>query len=80
MLSLFEGFDAILLPAASKAAYTAAELCEDITLPFRENRYTAPASIAGLPSVVSAGVALVGPAFSEASLLGLAALLEKGGN
>ena len=78
--SLFEGFDAILLPAASKAAYTAAELCEDITLPFRENRYTAPASIAGLPSVVSAGVALVGPAFSEVSLLGLAALLEKGGN
>ena len=78
--SLFEAFDAILSPVASKAAYTEAELAADRTLPFRENRYTAPASITGLPSVVTKGVALVGPAFSEGALLDLAALLEKEGN
>ena len=75
--SLFAGFDAILLPVTAKTAYTAAELAKDLTLPFRENRYTAPASIAGLPSLITKGVALVGPAFSEGSLLDLAALLEK---
>ena len=78
--ALFEGFDAILLPVASRTAYTEEELAAGITLPFRENRYTAPASIAGLPSVVAAGVALIGPAFSEGALLNLAALLEKEGN
>ena len=78
--AIFADYDAVLLPAASKVAYTEADLAADITLPFRENRYTAPASIAGLPSVVTAGVALVGPAFSEGALLDLAALLEKEGN
>lgn len=78
--AIFADHDAVLLPAASRTAYTEAELAADITLPFRENRYTAPASIAGLPSVITKGVALVGPAFSEGSLLGLAALLEKEGN
>ena len=78
--AIFTGCDAILLPAAAKTAYTEAELAAEPTLAFRENRYTAPASIAGLPSVVTKGVALVGPAFSEGALLDLAALLEKGEN
>ena len=77
---IFADYDAVLLPAASRTAYTPAELSAEPTLPFRENRYTAPASITGLPSVVTRGVAFVGPAFSEGSLLDLAALLEKEGN
>ncbi len=71
--SLFAECDAVLMPAISKMAYTAADSA------FEENVYTAPASITGLPCVVSAGVQLVGPAFSDGALLALAEILEKEG-
>ena len=71
--AIFAEFDAVLLPAVSKMAYTA----EDSA--FVENKYTAPAQIAGLPAVVAAGVQVMGPAFSDGKLLALAALLAKEG-
>ena len=71
--AIFAEFDAVLLPAVSKSAYTA----EDSA--FVENKYTAPAQIAGLPAVVAAGVQVMGPAFSDGKLLALAALLAKEG-
>ena len=71
---LFDEFDAVLLPAVSKMAYTDADCA------FAENLYTAPASITGLPAVIADGVQLMGPAFSDGTLLALATMLEKEGN
>ncbi|MBQ8357999.1 MAG: hypothetical protein IJX39_09375 [Clostridia bacterium] len=76
---LFADFDAVLMPACSKPAYTETDVKENPYIAFEENRYTAPASITGLPAVVAGGVQLVGPAFSEGALLDLAALLVKEG-
>ncbi|MBQ3106418.1 MAG: hypothetical protein IJC51_02945 [Eggerthellaceae bacterium] len=69
---LFESYDAVLTPAASKAAFTPADAEADKFLCFKENECTAPASLTGLPAVVAGGVQLVGPAFSDAALLQLA--------
>ena len=73
--TLFEGFDAVLLPCASRVAFTVADVEADRMLAFEESRYTAPALIAGLPSVAVRGIALVGPAFADGSLLALAGML-----
>ena len=77
--ALFAEYDAVLLPAVSEVAYTEEALAADPTLVFSENRYTAPASLTGLPSVVFGGAALVGPAFSDGALLSLAERYEKEG-
>ena len=71
--AIFAEFDAVLMPAVSKSAYTEADSA------FVENKYTAPAQMAGLPAVVAAGVQVMGPAFSDGKLLALAALLVKEG-
>ncbi len=71
--AIFAEFDAVLLPAVSKMAYTDADCA------LAENKYTAPAQMAGLPAVVAAGVQVMGPAFSDGKLLALAALLGKEG-
>jgi aspartyl-tRNA(Asn)/glutamyl-tRNA(Gln) amidotransferase subunit A len=71
--ALFADFDAVLMPACSKFAYTGADSA------FEENRYTAPASITGLPAVVAGGVQLIGPAFQDGALLSLAEILVKEG-
>ena len=71
---LFETYDAVLLPAVSKMAYTAADSA------FEENRFTAPATLAGLPAVVAGGVQLIAPAFGDAALLDVAKILVKEGN
>ncbi len=74
--ALFAEYDALLLPTVSRGAYTEAELEAEPTLSYRENRFTAPASISGLPSVTFGGASLVGPAFSDAALLALAGTCE----
>jgi len=76
---LFESFDAVLMPVCSKMEYKADEILENKHIAYEENIYTAPASVTGLPAVVSGGVQLVGKAFSENMLLDLAKLLEKEG-
>lgn len=78
--ALFASYDAVLMPASSKMAYSEDALKTDPTFAFVENFYTAPASITGLPAVVSGGVQLIGKAFSEPSLLMAAKILEKEGN
>lgn len=70
---LFAEFDAVLMPAVSKPTYTKDDSA------FVENKFTAPASITGLPAVVVGGVQLMGAAFTDGVLLSLAALLEKEG-
>jgi aspartyl-tRNA(Asn)/glutamyl-tRNA(Gln) amidotransferase subunit A len=76
---LFAEFDAVLLPATSRAEYSEADVREDPYLCFEENLYTAPASITGLPAIAVGGVQLIGPAFSENRLFAIAELYEKEG-
>ncbi len=66
-------YDAFMLPACSKMQYTEND---DV---FVENKYTAPASISGLPTVVVNGVQIMGAAFADGSLLELAKTLTKEG-
>lgn len=76
---IFGEFDAVLMPAVSKSAYTVVDVENDKYMAFNENFYTAPASISGLPAVVAGGVQLVGKAFSENKLLTAAEILAKEG-
>ena len=73
---IFADYALVLMPAAGKAAYAPAEAEADKFLCFKENVYTAPASISGMPAVVVGGVQLVGPAFSDGALLALAQEFE----
>lgn len=76
---LFAEFDAVLMPATSSLVYTAEQIAADKHIAFKENFYTAPASITGLPAVVAGGVQLVGKAFSEQMLLDAAKIITKEG-
>ena len=69
---IFAEFDAVMIPACSKAFYTEDDVKADKYISYKENFYTAPASITGLPAVVADGVQLIGKAFSENALLELA--------
>ncbi len=66
-------YDAIMLPACSKKEYDGSESA------FTENKYTAIASISGLPAVISGGVQFIGSAFADGSLLELAKTFAKEG-
>ncbi len=72
---LFSEFDAVMMPAASALSYTEEQIAANKQIAFEENRYTAPASITGLPAVVAGGVQLVGRAFSEHTLLDAAEII-----
>ena len=72
---IFEDFDAVLLPACSSMTYTAEQVETDKYIAFEENRYTAPATLAGLPAVVAGGVQLIGRANAEHALLDVARIL-----
>lgn len=79
MNKILSEFDAVLMPACSKVSYTEKEVNENKYIAYDESLYTAPASITGLPAVVTNGVQFIGKAFSEKSLLDLANLFEKEG-
>lgn len=76
--NLFESFDGVILPCSSKSKYTIEDIKNDKYLAFKENYYTAPASITGLPAIVVGGVQIVGNSFTENTLLSIANLYEKG--
>ena len=76
---LFAKYDCVLLPACAKQKYTLADVQNDPYLFCKENLFTAPASITGMPAVIAGGVQLVGPAFAEMSLLDVAEYFEKEG-
>ena len=65
------------MPAVSTLAYDKAMVENDKYLPYKENFYTAPASITGLPALVCGGVQLVGKAFSENTLFEIAKKYEQ---
>lgn len=77
--SIFKEFDAVLLPAATKAIYTADDVKANPTMCYEENKFTAPASITGLPAAVAGGVQLIADAFDEGKLLALTEMIEKEG-
>ena len=72
---LFQNFDAVLLPTCSQMVYTEGQIKANKYLAFEENRYTAPATLAGLPAGVAGGVQLIGKANSEHALLDVASIL-----
>lgn len=72
---LFQNFDAVLLPTCSQMVYTEEQIKANKYLAFEENRYTAPATLAGLPAVVAGGVQLIGKADSEHALLDVVSIL-----
>ena len=71
--------DAVVLPACSKAAYNAEEVKAAPYTAYEESLYTAPASITGLPVLVTCGVQVIGKAFSENRLFDMALMFEKEG-
>lgn len=73
---LFSEYDAVLLPACSALSY-GEEIRADKYAVYTENRFTAPASITGLPAVVCGSVQLIGRAFSDGSLLAAAAKITE---
>ncbi len=75
--SFFARFDALLLPAYGKTEYETYPVEEAFAKVFEASLFTAPASITGLPAVVSNGVQLVGDYFCDSKLLSLAKALEK---
>jgi len=76
---LLSEYDAILMPACSVGRYTKAWMAAHDFAAFEENRYTAPASLTGLPTVVAGGVQLVGDALCEGMLLSAAEIIAGGG-
>lgn len=75
--AIFNEFDAVLLPATSKMAYATDEVKAIPTLCYEENKFTAPASITGLPTLIAGGVQFIANAFDEGKLLALAEMIEK---
>ncbi len=75
---LFANFDAVIMPACSTYAY-GEDFIKDEYVCYKENFYTAPASITGLPAVVCAGVQFVGKPYYENALLNLAKVIVKEG-
>ncbi len=72
LMKVFGEFDAVLAPVSSKTEYTVEEALANPYMAYNESLYIAPAMITGIPAVVTGGVQLMGPAFSESSLLALA--------
>ncbi len=77
--SIFKDYDAILMPACSSMSYPADLMTRNKYFCFKENFYTAPASITGLPAAVVGGVQIIGDAFSEGLLINITRIYEKEG-
>ncbi len=74
---LFGEYDVVIMPAASFDEYKKEQVDGDKYLSFKENVYTAPAFIAGLPAMVCKGVMFMSKPFGEKTLLNYAEMCEK---
>lgn len=72
-------FDAILTPVCSRSSYTRYDIKDAFGVVFEESVFTAAANLTGIPALVSGGVQLMGKAFDENVLLGLAGSVERAG-
>ncbi len=75
--SLFPKYDALLAPVMSEKNIKPYNEDEAFERVYGESLFTAMASITGIPSVVTRGVALMGDYFAESTLLSIAKALEK---
>lgn len=76
---IFADYDAVIMPVCSKMEYRLSDVKTDEYIAYKENFYTAPASLTGLPAVTVNGVQFVGNVFSENALLDVAAMCKKEG-
>ena len=76
---LMSKYDAALMPATSKRAYSAYDISEAFETVFKESVFTSIANLIGVPALVSGGVQLMGKQFDENVLLSIAGALEKEG-
>jgi aspartyl-tRNA(Asn)/glutamyl-tRNA(Gln) amidotransferase subunit A len=74
---IFTGYDCILAPACSKTSYTFSDTEKGLDVVYSESFFTALASIAGIPAVVSGGIQIMGNNFEENKLLTAASVYEK---
>ncbi len=71
---IFADYDVVIMPVASAAEYSQQT---DKYISLKENLYTAPASVTGLPAIVCNGVQMIGKAFSDATLTEYAKMVER---
>ena len=76
---IFEEYDAIALPVASKKVFTIKDIEENAYLAYEEARFTAISTIVGLPTIVKCGYQIIGRAFAENALIELLGKIEKEG-
>lgn len=79
MKELFEGYDAVLTPACSKAVFESYDIKEAFEKVYGESVFTAVANLIGTPALVSGKAQLLGKHFSESVLLSLAHSVESEG-
>ncbi len=77
MTNLFAKYDAVITAVMSEKSVKPYDLKDAFAKVFAESKYTAVASITGLPAVVSGGVQLIGDYFAESKLLSLSKALQK---
>lgn len=75
---IFADYNLILCPAYSGKEYSLEELAKNgFEICFDESKYTALASITGLPAMVTNGVQFMSDYFNENALFGVSKILEK---
>ncbi len=79
LAGLHSEYDALIIPACSKSAYTISDVSANRYVAFDEALYTAPASVSGLPCVVAGGVQLIGAPFTENTLFEAAKIIAREG-
>ncbi len=76
MKELFAKYDAVIAPVSSKTAFEKYDESEGFERVYEESLFTAPASITGMPAVVSGSVQLIADHFGESTLLSIADKVE----
>ena len=85
-LDAFKEVDAILTPTAPTAAFKRNLLKDDPVNMYRQDIYTTPANLAGLPAMslpagfdrqLPVGIQLIGPHFNEGSLIQIGSIFQK---
>jgi len=74
--AIFAQYAAVLAPACGKTAYSEYDLLESFGKVFEESLFTAPASIIGLPAMVTGGVQLIADSMNESILFSIAGRME----
>lgn len=76
MAEIFSTYDAVLLSVSSNKQYDVT-VKNDFNAVYSESKYTALASITGLPAIVTDGAQIIGDYFNENLLFGLCEILEE---